>query len=386
MVSTHCGSDWGPKPLSDLLEQLRVYGEAVEAEAARLGGQAPVAVSHWRRRSVLLLAAAVLVAVVGVAGVTLRLVRDESGGRDKLVATIPGQPPAVPVTGPPTTAAEKATPEPTTTLPALEATPTSTAPTTTVRNPGLVIPTPTTVAAPTTPASTDASPSPSTTVTPARVTSVRGTATWVGRDPRAAVIVAACPVGQTEPGCPGFRITEAAADGSFELLLPTTDSPGSWKIVAGVVVDAPYSRSCVFSCTWRTMTIGPAATISDSAPTDSLSLTVTARVVDAFVRDRNNQPFEGGGLMVTDTRCPQSPCPDGQAPNWSAASATDGAVRFVVDPSATYELMGIAQNTGWPNPQNTRPDGGTSWYSPTITAKGSAIQEGQVFFVNGAPA
>lgn len=134
------------------------------------------------------------------------------------------------------------------------------------------------------------------------------------------------------------------------------------------------------------MTIGPAATISDAASTESLRLTVTARVVDVFVRDRNDQPFEGGGLLVTDRRCPESPCPDGQARSFAAASSTDGSVRIVVDPAETYDLMGMAQNTGWPNPLITRPDGSGSWHSPTFTARGSDIDEGQVFLVDGAPA
>ena len=39
--------------------------------------------------------------------------------------------------------------------------------------------------------------------------------------------------------------------------------------------------------------------------------------------------------------------------------------RIVVDPAETYDLMGMAQNTGWPNPLITRPDGSGSWHSPT---------------------
>lgn len=145
--------------MSDLLEQLRVYGEAVEEEAVRVGGLKPAPISLWRGRFRLVLLAAALVPVVGVAGVAMRLVRTDGGGLDDLVATSPREaPPATTVTAPPTTDA------------AAEAAPTAT-----------------TAVAPVT--------SPPTTMPPPRITSVRGTATWVGRDPRAAVIVAACPVG-----------------------------------------------------------------------------------------------------------------------------------------------------------------------------------------------
>ena len=325
--------------MPDLLEQLRSYGEAVEAEAVRIGDRDPVVVRPWWRRPVVLVAAAVL-AVVALGGTAMRLIRtsDEGG----LVRTLPATRPD---------GAATTTPEP----------------------------------SPTTTAGNDAT---TTTTAPPRLTIVRGVATWTGApDDRATVLVAACLVGDSGSGCPSQRSTAVSPDGSFELSLPRADSPQDWKVAAAVDVGGGGgTTSCIFSCDWRTAMVGPATTISDAAPPDSLRLSVAARVVGVYVRDRNGQTFQGGAVMVGDTRCTQSPCPDGQSKVYSLASSTDGAALIVVDPSATYDLSGVAQNTGWPNPEMTLSNGNTWWDSATVRAKGSAIPEGQTFLVDGAPA
>jgi hypothetical protein len=377
--------------LPDLVDQLRRYGEAVEAEAVRVTQRDPVVVDRpwWRRPGVLAAAAAALLVVVAVGATTMRLARTDD---DHVVRTVPA---TTPDGAPSTTAAPDASSTTTagpdgggdaggSTTTAPGAAPTAT---TTVR-PSLLVPPPTTTSTTSAGATTTSTPSEATTTTVVPPTSLHGTATWTGgRDPRGALLVAACPVAE-QPGCASWRLTEAASDGSFELLLPKQDSPRDWKVVAAAVVDGEFSRACVFGCTWRSVVIGPPTTISDANPPESLNLSVAARVVDVYVRDRNNQPFDEGGLMVTDTRCPQAPCPDGQAPLFRQVSPTptDGLTRIVVDPAAMYDLTGMAFNQPWPNPQFTRSDGTTSWHSPTVQYKGSAIPESLVLRVNGGPA
>ena len=338
-----------------------------------------------------MLAAAAIVGVVALGGVALRLALADA--KVRVVATVPTAPDGRGSTPPP--------PNPTTTsteveLPTSTTTPTEgAAATTTVRpSPGAVAPVTTTAAsvASTTSTSLAASPGPTVTTTTTtagsgsspRVTAIRGTATWIGgRDPRARLEVGACPVGSSEHTCGDeWRVTEVRPDGSFELFLPTEDSPRDWNVVALV---SPSQYSCAFNCTWRVSQAGTPTTISDATPPAALDLSVSARVVDVFVRDRNNQPFAGGGVFVRDIRCPENPCPSDRAPMYSQSSSTDGAARIVVDPALTYDLFGMAQNTGWANPQYTNSDGSTSWHSPTIRRKGSDVVEGYVFLVNGAP-
>ena len=382
--------------MSDLLEQLRHYGEAVEQEAVRVAEAEPaVDVRWWHRRPLVLLAAALVAAVVGAGGVALRLALADE--RVKVVATVPRTPAATdptvpPLDTPPTTAGDAeatttTTSEPATTTTAGARPQTGAAPlratTTTAAPAGSGGPAPTT---PTTTAG--ASPTPTTTSTPTtapKFTSVRGTATWTGgRDSRATLRVGACPVGNTETACgSAWRVADVGPDGSFELLLPTDGSPRDWN-VAALVSHGQYD--CAFNCYWRTSQAGRPTTISDGSPPSTLELSVAARVVDVFVRDRNNRPFAGGGVFVRDIRCPERPCPSDQAPMYSQASSTDGAARIIVDPALTYDLFGMAQNTGWPNPKYTNPDGSTSWHSPEIRRKGSEITEGYVFLVDGAPA
>ena len=312
--------------MSDLLDQLRRYGEAVEAEAMRSADRDDViGLTRWRRPASAMLVAAVVVALLALGGLALQSMRSDD--RAKVV-----------VGGPTTTETSAAA---------------------------------TAVTAP-----------PST--APAGFVAVRGTANWTGGgDPRGTLLVAACPVDEAAPGCPGWRLVDVAAGGAFELLLPTGATPRDWNVVALVTIFE--NRQCVFNCAWRTVQVGPSTTVSDAATSGSLRLTVAARVVDVFVRDRNNRPFEGGGVMVTDIRCTEPPCPPDQTRMYSQALSSAGMARIVVDPELTYELFAIAMNTGWPNPQFTRTDGSTSWHSPTLRDKGSDIPEGRTFLVAGAP-
>ena len=373
--------------MSDLLEQLQRYGEAVEADAVRDGEQRERVVVHrtwWRPQ---LLAAAAVLALLAVGATTMRLARTDD---DRVVRTGPATTPdvetSVPVVDLVTTTTAGldgggGTGASTTIAPDPAA---ATSTTTTTARGSLLAPSRTTTT--TAGTTTTFAPVETTTTTVAPSTTVRGTATWSGgRDPRAALLVAACPIAE-QPGCASWRLTEVAPDGSFALVLPKEDAPREWKVVAAVVVDGEFSRACAFGCTWRSMVLGPQTTISDENPPASLSLAVSARVVDVYVRDRNNQPFDEGGLMTTDTRCPQAPCPDGQAPMYRPVAPPDGLTRIAVDPAATYDLTGMAFNQPWPNPQQTKSDGSTSWYSPTVRYKGSAIPDDLVLRVNGAPA
>lgn len=383
-----CVADWGWGNLSDLVEQLRRYGEAVEEEARRVeDGEVVVALRWWRRQPMARLAAAAVVVVLSVGGVTMQLVR--TGSRVKVVATDP-QTPFGPVTSPPSAATDA----PTTTtplVPASETVTTTTAATPLVRPPSttgplLQTPPPATAPAPATtspvPPAT-AAPSSATTTSPPTTPPVRGTATWIGgRDPRGVLRVGACPASQSAAGCPGWRWAVVASDGSYELPLSAGGSARDWKVAAFVSISESY---CVFNCEWRNVQVGPSVTVSDSAPPQSLDLTVAARIVDVFVRDRNNRPFEGAGVMVRDVRCPRIPCPYDLSPMYSRASSANGAARIVVDSDADYELEGMAANTGWANPQYTSSEGSQFWFSPTLKAKGSGVPEGHTFLVDGAP-
>ena len=381
--------------MPDVLEQLRHYGEAVEQEALRVQAPEPdLRRGWWSRRPAMLLAAAAAIIVLALGGVVLRLVLTDT--KVKVVATKPN--PLAPATttpeDDPTATTATATDESTTTT-STPATPDSVpvAPATTTTIAGRR--SATTATAPSTPTTTGlavtttSSTAPATTTTavaPQQFTTLRGTATWTGGpDPRGRFEVGACPVGNSATGCgEDWRITTVGADGSFELLIPRGATARDWDVVA-LVSHSQYS--CAFNCFWRTSQAGPPTTISDADAPATLALSVTARIVDVYVRDRNNQPFEGGGVMVTDIRCPKQPCPANQSPMYSEAfGAEGGRARIVVDPAQTYDLMGMAQNTGWPNPQITRSDGSTSWHSSTIRRKGSDIAEGHVFLVNGAPA
>ena len=312
--------------MPDLEDQLRSYGEA--AERRSLAVQSVVREVPRRRARHLIAAAAAGIVVVGAA----------------LVATNDGDVEHVSVADSPVTSMPSTT----------EATPPSTA-------------TPTTVA----------------TSVPPRLATIEGTATWVeGRDERAVLRVGACPVDEVAAGCPTMRSIAVDADGSFELALPT-DGAREWNVAAYVIASP---SGCVFDCEWRGAQVGPATQISLDAPPDAVALTVTARVVDVFVRDSRGEPFTGGGVQVTDLRCTdRAPaCRSEVAPMFMQAAAEDGAVRLVVEPSTRYEVHGQATNTGWDDPAWTN-DGNTFWFSESIEVHGRDLEEGYVFLIDGAP-
>lgn len=230
-------------------------------------------------------------------------------------------------------------------------------------------------------AAQDAIPTPAS--DPPSVTTISGTANWATRDPRGDLRVGACPASDPQPACPHLRTVEAAADGAFTLALPA-DVASTW-LVAAYVIATP--GGCVFHCQWRGAQAGPTTSVSIGDVPAAVELTVSARVVDVLVRDRNGQPFEGGGVQASDLRCTDDP-PDecrGEHASMFVRAAGDGSTRLVLDPTAHYELHGQATNTGWPDPAWTH-EGSTFWFSPSLTTTGADLPEGHVFHVDGAAA
>ena len=215
-----------------------------------------------------------------------------------------------------------------------------------------------------------------------------GTATWTGLDPRSELRVAACPQDDVARACPSMRSTAVADDGTFTLNVPSSTDPSlRWDVVAYVPATKP---SCVFNCAFpeapRNAVLGERVTVTPaSASQELLSLDVSARVIDVLVRDRNGQPFDGGGVQVTDARCTEAACPTDIVPMFVRASVADGAVRLVLAPEITYVIHGQATNTGWPDPAWTN-EGNTFWFSPDVRVQGNDLSDGFVFTVDGAPA
>lgn len=210
---------------------------------------------------------------------------------------------------------------------------------------------------------------------------VRGRATWTGaRDDRGQLRVGACPSDLQDPGCPGMQSTDVNPDGSFSLRLPPNIAGGQWDVAAYVTAD---EKDCVFHCTWQGARAGAVTTVSEAAPPVDLQLAVGARILDLFVRDRNGDPFEGGGVVVSDIRCVTGTCPPELAKSFKAASPADGRARVVVALDRTYEIVGIAQGNDWPNPRYIGTT--TFWSSPPVTGRGSEVEDGLVLRVDGAP-
>ena len=235
---------------------------------------------------------------------------------------------------------------------------------------------------PSTTATSTTPPTTATTAVPPAVVPIDGIATWTaGPDPRGTLRVVACPAGEQEPCGPSLTAT-VGPDGSFTLLLPS-DTATEWIVAAYVSV---FDPPCLFNCEWRVAQIGPPSNVSLSqTPQPPLRLSVSARVLDVYVLDREGQPFQGGGLLIDDLRCSTTPCEEEFTPMFFGASGDDGAVRIVVDPSVAYEMHGQAMNTGWPDPQFYGPEGDAFWSSPVETWTGGDLTEGHVFFVNGGP-
>lgn len=211
---------------------------------------------------------------------------------------------------------------------------------------------------------------------------VVGDATWTGGpDVRGELRVGACPVDEQRPACPGWQSALVAADGAFELVLPPSVSSGAWEIAAYVTV---ARDDCVFRCPWQGATVGPSSTVEPASPPARVRLAVEARVVDLVVGDRDGRPFDGGGVLLRDVRCPEPPCTDGLVAMFKQAAPVDGRVRVVVDPSRTYVVHGQALDTGWSDPQLTR-DGHEYWTSPEFTTTGRGLRDGTVLRVDGAP-
>jgi hypothetical protein len=214
-------------------------------------------------------------------------------------------------------------------------------------------------------------------------TTVSGSISWVGRDARAVLRVAACPESDSELACGSGQTATAADDGTFTLTLPATTSR-AWRVAAYV---APRS-TCVFNCRFpeapRNAILGETFTVPAGTVSEAMAFTVTARVLEVSVRDRDGRPFNGGGVQATDVGCSTSDCA-GDASMFAMASPIDGSVVLVLHPDVTYVLHGQATNTGWPDPQWTH-DGSTFWFSPDLTVKGRELDDGHVFTVEGGPA
>lgn len=305
--------------MPDLLDQLRQYGEAVERMAAEVEPATFRQTPRPRSRPNWWMAVAAAASALVLTGAVLRLIDD--GDRD----------PTTVVVSPPT----------------------------------MVVPT-------TVP--------PRATIVPEDPT-VRGRVTWTGGpDDRGQLRVGACPSDRQEPGCPGMQSTDVAPDGRFALALPPNIASGQWDVAAYVTVD---EQDCVFYCTWQGARVGAVTPVSEAAPPADVQLTVGARVLDLYVRDRNGDPFEGGGVMVSDIRCTTGTCPPELAQSFKAASPADGRARVVVALDRTYEIAGIAQGKDWPNPRYIGTT--TFWSSPAVTARGSEVDDGLVLYVDGAP-
>lgn len=205
---------------------------------------------------------------------------------------------------------------------------------------------------------------------------ISGTATWTGGgDPRATLRVGACPV-DSAPGCPDARSTAVAADGTFTLVLPVGADAAEWTIAAYVTA---ASSGCVFRCEWLGAQVGEPTTLSAArARSGPLHLEVAARVVDVRVRDRNGDPFAGGGVQLTSVT-------GDVPPMFVIAEGAEAIARVVVHPDRTYDIHAQARDTGWPDPQWTN-DGSEFWFSPDETFTGAGIPEGHVLRVDGAPA
>jgi hypothetical protein len=191
-----------------------------------------------------------------------------------------------------------------------------------------------------------------------------------------------------------------ADDSSFDLTLPPAAEGTIWRVAAYVDVQHVPWQQCVFSCVWAAapLNVVRGSVIEVGANVDqTLALSVAARVVDVFVRDRNGQPFQspadargitGEGVQVTDAGCEHDPCPEDQVPMFMQASTPDGATRLVVNPDVRYVLHGQAMNMrgqGWVDPPYTE-GGNEFWFSPDEVMSGAELDEGHVFYVDGAPA
>jgi len=349
-----------------LIDQLCRYGDALEDHlvSTHPAAVASTPTTHPRRRQ--LLAAAAVVLVVGVAVGVGVVTRHKHNALP--VSTHPGV-----VTSTTATVVGDTTP-------------------TTDGSPST-----TTVAGDLTP-TTDGSPSITTVVGSPTTTAgvaeshVRGYADWLGRDQRGELYVAACPSNDTGPACPSTRVTPVADDGSFDLTLPSVPEGTTWRVAAYVDVEHVSWPQCVFSCVWPTRPLNVVrgdVTDIEANVDQTLALSVSARVVDVYVRDRNGQPFQGPGegVQVTDARCQGDPCPEDQVPMFMQASSPDGATRLVVNPDIRYDLHGQAMNMrsqGWGGDPWTH-DGNEFWFSPDEVMLGSQLDEGHVFYVDGAP-
>jgi len=330
-----------------LTDQLRRYGDALEEHIDSPSAAMVVALPTRPRRRQVLAAAVAAVVLVGVGAFVLA--RDDAS--------------TVPVTTDDKDTTERST---TTTTAAVDE------------------PTPTTIAtgSPTTTSST-------TTTAPARESHVRGSVDWIGRDPRGVLRVGACPSSDTALGCPSMVVTTVADDGSFDLTLPAVPDGARWHVAAYVAV--PASEGCVFTCVWEKKPRDVVRSeVVDVEPNvdQTRSFSVSARVIDVFVRDRNGNPFAGGGVQATDARCQAASsggCPEDKVPMFVPSSPADGAARLVLDTNVRYDLHGQAANTGWADPQWTN-DGNEFWFSPEETVSGAELDEGHVFYVDGAPA
>jgi hypothetical protein len=223
---------------------------------------------------------------------------------------------------------------------------------------------------------------PTTTSSSASVITVEGTATWVGGpDPRASLRVGACRAGSQD--CTPVLFDSVGPDGAFRLEMRAGSPTEEWTVAAYVALG---DFGCVMNCVaWRGAQVGPTVTVSlTDPPAGPVELSVSARVIDVYVRDRDGNPFEGGGVLVADARCPDDGCEGEFARMFSDASGVDGLARIVVDPTISYHLHGQAMNTGWPNPE-LMIGTNTFWKSEEVILRGAEIDDGQVFLVNGGP-
>lgn len=351
--------------VEELQDQLRRYADALEEHLDPAAWTTAVLMSKRerpRRRVLTAVAAIVLIGAVGL-GIVVA-----TGDEDSATTVLTDDEDATTTSiDPPTTS---------TTMSGAEATTTTTITTGTTMTTG----------GPTTSTSSTV-PTTSTSVTAAPTARISGSVAWPGRDSRGVVRVGACPSNDTSLSCPSMRSTAVRRDGTYELSLPPLEEGAIWRVTAYVTVQ---QFDCVFNCAWanapRNVVRGQ---VHDVAPNvdHTLDLSVAARVVDVFVRDRDGNPFEGGGVQVTDTRCNDGTCPEDKIQSFYIASSSDGAARLVVNPDLSYAFHGQAVNTGWPHDPEPWTNGDDEfWFSPDETMTGAALDEGHVFYINGGPA
>lgn len=349
--------------VDELTDQLRRYADALEDQLTSTRPAPVVPMPARPRRRQLLAAAAAIVVAVGVGAFVVAREDD---------TTVPVRTDDGEVTATTTTMVEDAS---TTTAAAEDPSTTSpdeNAATTTIQE------------------------SPTTTM-PAREAHVRGSADWPGRETRGELFVGACPSTDTGVACRTMRVTPVAGDGSFDVNLPPVPGASTWRVAAFVSVEHASWQPCVFSCSWADAPLNVVrgeVVIVEANVDQTLALSVSARVVDVFVRDRNGEPFPGsadandkygGGVQATDTRCTTATCPEDKVQMFRMASPTDGATRLVVNPDVRYGFHGQALNMGWSDPQWTN-NGDEFWFSPEEFMSGAELDEGHVFYVDGAPA